>query len=109
MTDFTIKIAGQVVAVSAMFDSSKDYCKEYLCDEKAAFAVQITAQDLLLEREKSAKTDLEEGKALRKLSDSALEVTAIQRKIAEQLFEKDILLMHGDLVFEYGVFDSVFE
>jgi hypothetical protein len=98
MTDFTIKIAGQVVAVSAMFDSSRDYCKEYLCDEKAAFAVQISARDLALEREKSAKTDLAEGKTLRKLSDSALEVTAIQRKIAEQLFEKDILLMHGSVV-----------
>ena len=103
MTDFTIKIAGQVVAVSAMFASSRDYCKEYLCDEKAAFAVEITAGDLALEREKSAKTDLAEGKALRKLSDSALEVTAIQRKIAEQLFEKDILLMHGSVVAVDGV------
>ena len=103
MTDFTIKIAGQVAAVSAMFDSSRDYCKEYLCDEKAAFAVEITAGDLALEREKTAKTDLAEGRAVRSVPDALLEITAIQRKVAEQLFEKDILLMHGSVVAVDGV------
>lgn len=98
MTDFTIKIAGQVVAVSAMFHSSKDYCKEYLCNENAAHTVQITAQDLALERQKSAKTDLAEGVPVRDLSESMLEITAIQRKVAEQLFEQNILLMHGSVV-----------
>ena len=58
MTDFTIKIAGQVVAVAAMFHSSKDYCKDYLCNEEAAYAVQITPRDLDLERQKNAKAGL---------------------------------------------------
>ena len=98
MTDFTMKIAGQVAAVSAMFDSSRDYCKDYLCDEEAAFAVEITAQDLAREREKSAKTDLAEGRTVRSMPEALLELTAIQRKIAERLFEKDILLMHGSVV-----------
>lgn len=98
MTDFTIKIAGRVVAVSAMFESSRDYCRDYLCQETPDFSVEITTEDLVLEREKSAKTDLAEGVSVRNVSDEHLEITAIQRKIAEKLFAYDVLLFHGSVV-----------
>ena len=39
MTEFQIQIAGQIVAVCAMFDSTQQFCKDYLCDGEAAFTV----------------------------------------------------------------------
>lgn len=103
MTIFTIKVAGQAVAVSALFESSKDYCSEYLCSDRPDFAVTITQDDIALEREKSARTDRAEGMLVRNVSDAQLEITAIQRKIAETLFAYDILLFHGSVIAVDGV------
>jgi serine kinase of HPr protein (carbohydrate metabolism regulator) len=103
MTDFTIKLAGQTVAVSAMFESSKEYCREYLCQEAPDFEVVVTQADLDLERVKAAKTDLAEGRSVHPVSDAQLETTAIQRKIAEAFFQRDILLFHGSVVAVDGV------
>lgn len=98
MAEFVIKVASQPVKVRAIYDSSKEYCKAYLCDEAPAFTVQISVDDLTLERRKCERTDLAEGVPVRNLSDSQLEITAIQRKIAEKLFEFDTVLFHGSAV-----------
>lgn len=98
MTEFTIRIAGQVAAVNALFESSRDYCRDYLCDEKPDFSVAITPADIALEREKTARTDRAEGVSVRNVSDAQLEITAIQRKIAESLFAHNVLLFHGSVV-----------
>ena len=98
MTEFAIRVAGQVAAVNALCESSRDYCRDYLCDEKPAFLVEITLADIALEREKSARTDRAEGISVRNLSEAQMEITAIQRKIAEKLFAYDVLLFHGSAV-----------
>ena len=103
MTEFAIKVAGQVAAVNALFESSRDYCRDYLCDEKPGFSVVITPADIALEREKSARTDRAEGVPVRNVSDAQLEITAIQRKIAEALFAHNVLLFHGSVVAVDGV------
>ncbi len=103
MTEFTIKVAGQVVAVQAQFASSRDHCSDYLCEGKPAFSIMITPADIALEREKSARTDRTEGVPVRDLPDAQLEITAIQRKLAEALFAYDILLFHGSAVAVDGV------
>lgn len=98
MTEFTIKVAGQVVAVHALYASSMEYCRDYLCREAPDFSVTISPEDLALEREKSARTDRAEGIPVRDVSDAQLEITAIQRKITEVLFSRDTLLFHGSAV-----------
>ena len=98
MTEFKIKVASRVVTIRAMFDSSREYCASYLSDEAADFQVEITSADLALEREKSAQTDRAKGIAVRNLSDAQLEITAIQRKVAQQLFQYDTVLFHGSVV-----------
>lgn len=98
MTEFTIKVASCVVAVRAWHERSRDYCRDYLWDGEPDFSVEITTQDIALEREKSAKTDLAEGVPVRNVSDAQLEITAIQRKIAEQLFFYNTVLFHGSAV-----------
>lgn len=103
MIEFSIRTAGKVAAVRALFDSSREYCKAYLTDQPPDFTVEITPEDLTIEREKAARTDLNEGKAVRNVSDAQLEITAIQRKIAEELFDHDIVLFHGSVTAVDGV------
>lgn len=98
MTEFTIGIAGRVIGVRAMFDSTREYCREYLCTGEPNFIVSVTPEDIVFEREKSAREDALEGIPVRKFSDSYLETIAVQRKIAEKLFEYDTLLFHGSVV-----------
>lgn len=98
MVDFVIKIAGKVVAVHARFASSRDYCKAYRTALPPDFTVTITQEDLVRERERAARTDMAEGNPVRHITDAQLELTAIQRKIAQQLFQFDTVLFHGSVV-----------
>jgi len=98
MTEFQIKIASRTVAVCAMFDSTREFCKDYLSQGKADFSVRITMEDIDVEREKSAREDEMEGLPVRDYSDRYLETIAVQRKIMERLFEYDALLFHGSVV-----------
>ncbi len=98
MTEFTMKTAGCVAAVRALFPSTRVYCSDYLCDGEPDFSVSITPADIAFEREKAAQEDRLEGLPVRHLSDELLELTALQRKITECLFAHDTLLFHGSVV-----------
>lgn len=98
MTNFTIEIAGRIAAVSAQFPSTETYCQDYLCPGQPDFSVTVTPADIAFEREKSAAEDRLEGKIIREFSDAYLETVAVQRKLAEKLFDYDTLLFHGSVV-----------
>ena len=98
MTDFLMQMAGRVVAVNAIFNSTREYCKSYFSCRKPDISVITTLEDLRLEREKAAREDALEGLPIRNLSDSQLEITALQRKIAEEFFFRNILLFHGSVI-----------
>ena len=98
MTEFTIKVAGVPVGVTAMFASTRDYCRAYFSDESPAFSVATTAEDLEFEQQKAREEAVLEGLRFRNFPDPYLERTAIQRKIAEALFDRDILVFHGSVV-----------
>ena len=87
MANFCIKIAGQVAAVTSVFDSTRDYCKDYLTEEEPAFAVAVTREDMELEQRLAYEEALEEGFRPRVFTDPFLDRAVIQRKIAEQLLE----------------------
>ena len=55
MIHFTMQAAGCVAAVSALFESTRDYCNGWLCSGQPDFAVAITPQDIAFEREKSLR------------------------------------------------------
>lgn len=103
MTNFTIRIAGHTVSVSAMYESSRELCREYLCDGVPDFAVRTTPADIVLEAKKSRAEALLEGKEPITYSDPYLESTVIQRKITEALFDYDIILFHGSTIAVDGV------
>lgn len=95
MAQFKIEIAGTVFGVKSLFESTRDYCKNYLSEQDADFAVEVFREDLSFEQEMLDIEAREEGMKRRKFSDPFLERTAIQRKVAEQLLCRDTLLFHG--------------
>lgn len=98
MADFKIEIAGAVFAVRSLFESTKDYCKHYLTEKEADFSVEVFPVDLTFEQETADEEAKVEGFKRRKFPDPYLERTAIQRKIAENLFCRDVLVFHGSTV-----------
>ena len=98
MSDFTLHLAGCNVGVSTLYDSTERYCKNYITDSAADFSVIITQADIDRERIKAARQDESEGRLPRAVSDAFLEITAVQRKIAEELFLRDTLVFHGSVV-----------
>lgn len=98
MANFSICIAGYTAAVTSLFDSTRDYCARYLTQDSPDFSVTVTREDLLFEQQfLDAEAD-EEGLRRRVFTDPFLERTAIQRKVAEGLLARGVLLIHGSAV-----------
>ena len=90
MHEFTIRIAERTVQVSAEFENTAEYCRDYLHTGEPDFRVRITTEDLAYEEQKNAREN--PGICF---PDAYLETVAVQRKIAEKLFDYDVLLFHG--------------
>ena len=60
--------------------------------------ITVTRENLAFEQEALRQEALEEGIRIRTFTDPFLERTAIQRKLAEYLFDRDILMTHGSTV-----------
>ena len=95
MAQFRIGIAGAVFQVSSLFESTKDYCRHYLTEEEPEFSVEVFPADLVFEQDFLDEEAKEEGLKRRKFSDPFLERTAIQRKVADHLINRDVVLFHG--------------
>ena len=98
MAEFTIEIAGVRAAVSSLFDSTRDYCRNYLSEGAAEVSVTVTREDLEFEQAELLAEALREGMKPRVFTDPFLDRAAIQRKVAEALFDRGILLFHGSTV-----------
>lgn len=98
MAEFNIKIAGVAASVSSLFASTKDYCGRYLTEEIPQCRIAVTREDLDFEQEALRLEALEEGIKIRKFTDPFLERTAIQRKLADYLFDQNVLMTHGSTV-----------
>lgn len=98
MAEFKIEIAGKVFGVTSLFDSTKDYCRNYLTDRDSDVSITVFPEDLAKEQQFLDEEAREEGMKRRKFTDPFLERTAIQRKVAEHLLAHDTLLFHGSAV-----------
>ena len=97
MCHFKICLAGRVISVDALFDSTRAYCKDYLTDsDDVDISVSVSPEDLEYERVKSAKEQPPEEFA--RLTDRHFELTAVYRRIAEALVDYNVVLFHGSCV-----------
>ena len=98
MTLFRMEIAGFRFQVNALFESTAAYCRDYRTEEEPAFFIDVSRDDLIREQHLLNVEADEEGLKRRKFSDMFLERSVIQRKVAEFLLERDILMLHGSTV-----------
>ena len=98
MEPFVMEIAGFAIGVEPLFESTRMYCREYWTDREPEFHVTVKREDLVQEQELLNIEADEEGLKRRKFSDMFLERSVIQRRVAEALARRDVLLMHGSTV-----------
>lgn len=102
MAEFMIHLVRCKIGVSTLYDDINRYCENYIVNSKSSvvteFSVAITQADIDREYVKAARQDTLEGLPVRKYSDAYLELTAVQRKIAEEFFRYDTIVFHGSVV-----------
>jgi len=95
---FAMEIAGAVVGVVPLFESTREYCRPYLTDKAPTLSVQVNREMLIFEQKMLDIEADEEGLKRRKFTDPFLERTAIQRQVADYLLSRDTLMLHGSTV-----------
>ena len=95
MAEFHLEIAGQIAAVTSLFESTPHYFSKYLTDREASFSITVHPEDLRFEQADADAEAAEEGFRQRNFPDPFLERAAIQRRFAEYLLRKDTILLHG--------------
>ena len=100
---FQIRLVSLEIEADTLYPSTRSYCQGYHAEGVPDLSVTVTPEDIAFEREKAAREDALEGLPVRNLPDELLEITALQRKIAEEFFERDILLFHGSVVAVDGI------
>ena len=103
MTTFTISLADFCVEINSIFETTRTFCRDYLCEGTPEISVTVSPEDITFEREKSEKEDKLEGIPVRQYSDKYLETLAVYRKICTHLLEREVLLFHGSAIAVDGV------
>lgn len=98
MVEFKLCLAEVVVSVSALYESTREFCKDYLTDKDAAFAVSVSESDIAAESVKSDEERRLEGLKPYEYPPEYLETLALYRKIAEGLVDYGIILFHGSAI-----------
>lgn len=99
MVKFTVCIAEKTILINALYESTLDFCKDYICDcQEPDISVSVSPFDIEAERQKSAKERSLEGLEPHEFPKPYLETLALYRKIAEALSFYDIILFHGSSI-----------
>ena len=93
-----IEIADAAFSVQPIFESTRAYCAAYLTERKPDYRICVLCEELIQEQRFLDQEADEEGLKRRKFSDMFLERSVIQRRVAEALAQRDVLLMHGSTV-----------
>ena len=93
-----MEIAGAVVRVQPLFQSTKEYCKPFLTDQEPELCVDMPGEDLAYEQMLLDQEAVEQGLKLRKFPEPFLERSTIQRRVADYLVGCDTVMLHGSTV-----------
>lgn len=91
MTEVKINLANMIIRIQGVYDTLREYCKEYITTEKEIedFSITVTSEEIQNERE-SNEYDQK--------SDNYIEIIMTLLKIADELPDRNKFLMHGALV-----------
>ena len=96
--DFIIRLADTNIGINSIYDEIHDLCREYLTDGEADISVSISQEDIAREHDYNLYEAELEGIPAFDYADPYLETLAVYRKIAVQLLDRDIFLMHGAVI-----------
>ena len=99
---YALSLAGVPIHVSALYPTTKRFCKDYLSKNTPALSITLTQEDIEAERRRSELQDITDGVPKRSFLDSYLETLALYRKLTTPLLERDILVFHGAAVVADG-------
>ena len=98
MAQFQLEIAGQVAAITSLFESTPHHFAKYRTDREADFSITVQPEDLQFEQADADAEAAEEGFRQRNFPDPFLERAAIHRRFSEHLLMKNIFPVHGSTV-----------
>ena len=95
---FFIQLVEHNIAVETESIDLKKRFREYLSDSPEYIRIHVNPEDITFERDKGVQEDILEGLLSRTLPEEYLEFVALQRKITEEFFSRNILLFHGSVI-----------
>ena len=98
MDAFVIEIAGVAFEVTPLFETTALYCRDYLVAREPEYRISVCREELAEEQRLLDLEADEEGLKRRKFAEPFLERSVIQRRVAERLLERGVLMMHGSTV-----------
>ena len=99
MFDMKLRLAGKNISVKALYESTVNFCKEYISDfDRSDVEIVITIEDIVSERIKASRQAEIDKSAAKNPSSAYLETLALYRKIAEALVDFGIVLFHGSAI-----------
>ena len=98
MTEFNIKLSGFPIKVNSIYESTRNFCRDYLTDEPAEIELTLTQEEIEQTRQASYATDIYEGREPVNYSSPYLETLSLLRMAANELLNHGVLLFHGSAV-----------
>ncbi|MBP5694114.1 MAG: hypothetical protein J6X03_01485 [Bacilli bacterium] len=95
MVNFSLKLANIVLSINCFNETTKRYCKDFIVDEKPDLVISLTEEDIKNEVINSTNNQFYVDE----------EISALYRKIADTLIEKNIVVFHSS---SFMVGDSAF-
>lgn len=98
MESFNIHVAGITAQIQPLHLSTREYCRDYICDLPPEILIHATQDDLFSEQAQLESEAAEQGIRPRKFPLPFLERSVLLRKFAVSALKSDILLLHGSAV-----------
>lgn len=98
MEQFTLEIAETAFTIQCSFSSTRVYFQNYVTSSAPQARITVTEADRAREQSLLDEEADREGLRRRIFQEPFLERSAIQRKIAQALAERGVLLLHGSTV-----------
>ena len=96
------RIADLNIGIHSLYDDVHPLCRNYRATGDADFMIEVTQSEIDLERGRSAREDIIEGRPVRNYPDAYLETLAVYRKIAAGMTAFSAFLMHGSVISTKG-------
>ena len=92
MISFNIRLADKVICATVLYQSTREFCKDYLTDLSADISVSVAESDIDNESARSDEERRIEGLPPFTYPREYLETLALYRKIADALIDYGVIL-----------------